>query len=128
GTGPGIDLPPPGPQRVRRLSNHELGNTLEALAGVRPESLGQLPPDQRTFVFDRVAAAQTIGPVHLDAFMAVADEVHGTLLRDQRLDDLAPACKDALLPPSTPSAHTRVAGVALIGEPDWAICPPSCSV
>jgi hypothetical protein len=114
--------------RTRRLSNYELGNTLEALTAVRPVALSQLPPDQRTFVFDRIAAAQTISPVHLDAFAAVAREVHGALIAEGRLDELAAACSDAILPPAVAEAHVRIAGVALLAEPEWAACPSSCNV
>lgn len=114
--------------RVRRLSNHELGNTLDALIGFRPEALAQIPPDQRTYGFDRMAAAQTISPVHLEAFTAVAEEVHRTLLAEQRLDELTAACTDDLLPPAIAEDHTRVAGAALMTEPDWAACPANCII
>ena len=114
--------------RLRRLSNVELGNTLDAVLAVQPAALGQLPPDQRTFVFDRIAAAQTISPVHLDAFTAIADEAHRTLIAEQRLDALASACRDDLLPPAIAEAHVRVAGVAMLAEPVWAACRVSCQV
>jgi hypothetical protein len=124
-TGEGLD---PSQPRARRLSNHELGNTLETLTAVQPESLAQIPPDQRTYVFDRMAGAQTISPVHLDAFMAVAGQVHETLLAERRLDELAAACTDDILPPAIAEADTRVAGVAMLAEPDWAACPVNCLV
>ncbi|MFV8753680.1 DUF1592 domain-containing protein [Nannocystaceae bacterium ST9] len=124
----GGELPDASQPRVRRMSNHELGNALDSLTGVRPAALDQLPPDQRTFVFDRMAAAQTISPVHLDALAAVADDIHEALLAEQRLDELAAACSDDLLPPAIAETHTRVAGVALLAEPDWAACPLNCNI
>jgi hypothetical protein len=117
-----------GQPRVRRLSNHELGNTFESLVAFQPQSLAQIPPDQRTYVFDRMAAAQTVSQVHLDAFMAVAEDVHETLLAERRLDELAAACTDDILPPAVAETHTRVAGVALLSEPEWAACPTNCLV
>ena len=112
--------------RARRLSNHELANTFDALVEFQPQSLTQVPPDQRTYVFDRMSGAQTISQVHLDAFMSVAEDVHETLLAEQRLDELAAACTDDILPPAVAEAHTRVAGVAMLAEPDWAACPVNC--
>lgn len=114
--------------RVRRLSNHELAASFDALLGFQPPSLAQIPPDQRTYVFDRMAASQTISQVHLDAFMGVAEDVHETLLVERRLDDLAAACTDDILPPGVVEAHTRVAGVAMLAEPEWAACPSNCLV
>ena len=38
-TDTGGDAPAASQPRTRRLSNHELGNTLEALTGVRPAAL-----------------------------------------------------------------------------------------
>src|SRR5690606_367672 len=96
--------------------------------GLRPAALQQLPPDQRTWVFDRIAASQTVSPVHLDAFMAVARDIHRGLLAERRFDDLASACTDELMPPAVANTHQRVAGVALNLEPDWASCPTNCLI
>lgn len=123
----GEQLDPTQP-RVRRLSNHELGNTLDVLTGVRPDALAQLPPDQRTFVFDRMAAAQTISPIHLDVFATIADEVHEALLAERRVDELAAACSDELMPPAQAETLTRIPAVALVLEPEWAACPNTCNV
>lgn len=124
----GGDMLDPTQPRVRRLSNHELGNTLDALTGVRPAALAQLPPDQRTFVFDRMAAAQTISPVHLEVFGTVADQVHEMLLAERRFDELAAACSDELMPPARAETSTRIPAVALVLEPEWAACPNTCNV
>jgi hypothetical protein len=124
-TGGEVQLSQP---RVRRLSNHELANTFDVLLGFQPQSLAQIPPDQRTYVFDRMAAAQTVSQVHLDAFMAVAEDVHETLLVEQRLGELAAACTNDILPPAVAETHTRVAGVAMLAEPEWAACPTNCVV
>ena len=60
-----LDAPgarPPGDFNIGSTSWHELAHTFDALVGFQPASLAQIPPDQRTYVFDRMAAAQTVSP------------------------------------------------------------------
>ncbi|NUP08005.1 MAG: DUF1592 domain-containing protein [Polyangiaceae bacterium] len=128
GAPPVDDAPPPDTPRVRRLSNRELANTVVALTGVAPAALAQVPPDQRTFLFDRMAAAQTVSPSHVEAFTAIATQLHETLISEARLDEVASACTDELLPPAAANERVRVAGVAMIAEPEWARCPAACSL
>jgi hypothetical protein len=76
--------------RIRRLSNVELGNAIEALTGVRPAALAMLPPDARDYGFDRVAQSQTVSDGHLEAGLLVAEEVAARMLPARVLPAGAP--------------------------------------
>lgn len=107
---------------LRRLSVRELGNSIEALTGVRPDALSRLPPDAQDFTFGRVVNSQTVSRVHLEAMELVADEVVSAMMNEGRLAALAPTCRDEILPPAEASTRRRLAAVSLSGEPTWAIC------
>ncbi len=107
---------------VRRLSVHELGNSLEDVLGFRPEALSRIPPDARDARFDRVRNLQTISLVHIDAFEAIAAEASTRLLADGGLTELSDACASAILPPAVPEESVRTAAVAMVGQPEWAHC------
>lgn len=108
---------------TRRLSNHEIALSIHALTGLQPAALSRLPPEGDGFVFDRIVNGQTISRPHIEAYMAIADEVVATLLAEQRLDDLADACADEILPPAAAQTLSRASGSGLTGAPEWA-----CSV
>ncbi len=108
---------------IRRLSVHELGQTLEATVGFRPAALEQLPPDGLTFSFDRVVNAQTFSRSHLDAYGAIASEVAVRLMGERLLDDMVSGCPDAIVPPAVPATQAVVLGNQLSLGPDWAVTP-----
>ncbi|MFO0746235.1 MAG: DUF1588 domain-containing protein [Myxococcota bacterium] len=108
---------------VRRLGARELARTYAAVVGVVPEALGQVPPDPRDFTFDRMVNAQTVSGIHAEAYDAAAREAADTLLGERRLDDLTPACGDAILPPATLASTSTTAGIGLAAYPDWALLP-----
>ena len=118
---PTLTVETTGPSTTRRLSNHELSNSLQMLTGVHPDSLDRLPPDSLTHTFDRVGEAQTVSRAHLDAFWDIATEVSDTLVAEGRLDDIAPSCTDDILPPLLSSANVEIIGAALGLGPDWSI-------
>lgn len=119
-TGDGADSDAVPATTTRRLSAHELARTIDVLTGVQPTALTRLPPETTGFGFDRVVDGQTISRAHLEAYMAIADEIAGVLLTEQRLDDLTLACPDEILPPAVPSAAMAISGSALAGAPEWA--------
>ncbi|WP_428267167.1 DUF1592 domain-containing protein [Haliangium sp.] len=123
---PSIGPPPDGIEAIggglRRLSVHELGNTIEALTGIRPEALGQLPADRRDHDFDRVAEDQTVSLVHVEGFAAVAEELGARLVAERRLDQLSESCPDDILPPAAASVRREFPGRSMTGEPAWATC------
>jgi len=108
---------------IRRLSVHELGQTLEATVGFRPAALEQFPPDGLTFSYDRVVNAQTFSRSHLDAYAAIASEVAVRLMGERRLDEFTSACIDDIVPPAVPSTRVAVLGSQLSLGPDWAVVP-----
>lgn len=105
---PGAAPPPEGvaPALVRRLTTTELGNAFQALVGFRPAALGQIPKDGRGHLFDRVAQGQTVTLSHLEAFLAVADEV-ADRLTPQRLGTIVPACATSSALPADGDALAR---------------------
>lgn len=116
--GPALD--PPGGLAVpststRRLSNRELGNSLESLIGVRPEALALMPSDSTGLPFDRIVDAQTVGESHLSTYLAIANEVADVLVGGRRLDDIAARCSDELIPPDVLRRAEQVNGAALTG-------------
>ncbi|MCC6624392.1 MAG: DUF1592 domain-containing protein [Deltaproteobacteria bacterium] len=117
------EVPESAPPAIRRLSARELANTYRALVGVEPAALAEIPPDPRDHTYDRIANAQTTSLIHLEAYDRAAREAAATLLAERRLDELAPACADALMPPAAPEATTTVSGIALVAYPDWALVP-----
>jgi hypothetical protein len=112
----------PEPRTLRRLSVHELQNTIPLVTGVNPtDALARLPPDAMDDGYDRVAEAQTVSLIHLEAFATVADAVAHDLLVDGRLDDITPACPDDILPPPTASTTSVLPATSLTGAPGWAL-------
>lgn len=105
---------------TRRLSNRELSQSLLVLTGVQPPALSRLPPETDGLVFDRIVNGQTTSRSHLEAHLAIADQVASTLLAEQRLDDLTSACADEILPPATPQILVAVNGSSFSGAPQWA--------
>jgi len=113
---------PPAASGLRRLSNRELANTLQAAAGVAPEdALSRLMPDLVDYGFDRVAESQTISLVHLEAFEEVASAVAEALIDGALLDELTGSCPDVILPPWTSTVAAVVPSTSLAGEPDWSL-------
>lgn len=127
GDGGGAQLVPPDAEvssaAIRRLSVHELAQTLEITVGFRPAALEQLPPDGLTFSFDRVVNAQTFSRSHLDAYAAIASEIAVRLMGERRLDDLVSGCPDAIVPPAVPATRATVLGNQLSLGPDWSVIP-----
>ncbi|MEQ1564160.1 MAG: DUF1592 domain-containing protein [Myxococcota bacterium] len=107
---------------ARRLSVRELRNTIPLVTGVDPTAgYDRLPPDATDDGFDRVAEAQTVSAIHLEAFDALADDVAEALFTEAKFDDLAPACADASLPPLVAPATATLPATGLTGSPDWAL-------
>lgn len=106
---------------MRRLSVHELENTLQAVVGMVPEATERLPPDGLGYAFDRVVNSQTMSPAHLEAFSAIAAEVATTLIADKRLDEVASSCPDASVPTLVKSEQKTVDGNTLSLGPEWAV-------
>jgi hypothetical protein len=79
------------PGTIRLLSTQELANALQAVLGFRPASLSRLPGDTRTNLFDRIAQDQTISPIQIEAFSAIADEI-ADWLTPTRLGALVKTC------------------------------------
>jgi Protein of unknown function (DUF1588)/Protein of unknown function (DUF1592)/Protein of unknown function (DUF1595)/Protein of unknown function (DUF1585)/Protein of unknown function (DUF1587) len=101
----GDSLPANAPSSVvRMLSQRELGNAIQALIGVRPQALSQLPADKHDLVYDRVVESQTVSSLHEDAFEAIADEVADKLLAND-FGGVVPSC--------TPAAALGTDGAAL---------------
>lgn len=100
---------------TRRLSRRELGNTIEALTGLQPLSLAQLPPDSAGVAFDRVVDVQTMSDAHLRAYLAIGEELATTLVRERRLDEVSDACPDDIIPSDVPSVTFEASGEALSG-------------
>ncbi len=96
GAGPGTPAELPGEPStvVRLLSRRELGNAIEALVGIRPDALDQLPADNTDLGFDRIVESQTISSLHEDAHAAIADEISAHLLSED-LAAITPACAPA---------------------------------
>jgi hypothetical protein len=110
------------PSPMRRLSVQEIRNSIPLVTGVDPQdALARLPPDALDAGYDRVAEAQTVSAVHLEAFDALADAVAEALITELRLDDLTPACPDAILPPFTAASTTTLPATGLTGSPSWAM-------
>jgi len=106
---------------TRRLSNYELERSLDVLIGVRPDSLDRLPPDGLGHSFDRVVESQTVSRAHIDAFFDIATEAADILVGEARLDEIAPSCADAILPPLRSSATVEIIGAALGLGPEWSV-------
>src|SRR5688572_25833624 len=73
GVVPGGALPAdPGEAPLRRLTRRELENTVVALMG-QPVSgaLDTVPGDSDELVYDRIGAAQTVSPLHVEGFFAL---------------------------------------------------------
>lgn len=100
---------------TRRLSRRELGNTIEAVTGLRPASLAQLPPDSTGVAFDRVVDVQTMSDAHLRAYLAIGEELATTLVRERRLDEISDVCPDDIIPSDVPSVTFEASGEALSG-------------
>ncbi len=109
---------------IRRLSVRELSNTLKQLVGASPQALEQLPPDSLSYSFDRVVNSQTMSPAHVDAYLAIAAETTDILLNERRLDDLAGACRDKIVPSARDDKTTAINGNALSLDPAWSVAPP----
>ena len=99
GTGgpPGtIDINTPGADSVaaawqRRMTKTEVGNTIEALTGVRPAAIADLPDEATDFDFDRVTQSQTVADRHVQAYLSIGDQVVSALT-DAKIATLAPGC------------------------------------
>src|SRR5690606_15930897 len=110
---------------LRRLSVHELANTLRTVVGEVPEAIERLPPDGLTHSFDRVVNSQTVSPAHLEALSAIASEVAGDLMMGARLDELVSACPDSSIPSLVRSVTKTVDGNAFSLSPTWAVSTSS---
>ena len=104
---------------MRLLSKRELQLTLQTLTSVTPEALELLPPDGSGHGFDRVVEGQTVSRPQADAWQAIAIEVADTLLAERRLDEIAEACRDQIMPPLAPRRATTVVGSSLSYGPQW---------
>lgn len=123
-TNPDGSTGPPGVTTVgttRLLSKIEIARTLELLTGVAPEAIELIPPDSHGFLFDRVAASQSMSRTHLDGYLAVAAELAETLIETATLDNVASACGDAVLPPLVTERTEGIIGASIGMGPDWAI-------
>lgn len=58
---------------VRRLTRTEYEHTLHDLLGIGGDLTSKLPPENQTAIFDTVAVAQGISPVHIRSYLATAD-------------------------------------------------------
>lgn len=113
-------LDPPGGLAVpstatRRLSNRELGNSLESLVGFRPDMLDQMPPDSTGLPFDRIVDAQTVSESHFRSYHRIAEQVADVLVGGRRLDEVASRCRDELIPPDVARREERITAAALSG-------------
>jgi len=80
-----------GPAWQRRLTKTEIGNSVEALTGVRPAALADLPDEAIDYDFDRVTQSQTVADRHLQAYLNIGDQVVAALT-DAKIGSLAPNC------------------------------------
>lgn len=108
---------------IRRLSVTELTNTYQRLVGFVPEGLSRIPPDSAGYGSDRIVNSQTISQSHLDAFAAAGSQVAFQLVAERRLDELASACSDDIMPPAVASKTKSVVGAMMSLDPDWAVQP-----
>jgi len=115
--------PPLSSGTIRRLSKVEIGNSLEVLTGTAPASLELIPPDSLGNTYDRVVNSQSMSRAHLDAFFEIATDVASTLIAEARLDDIAPECSDAILPPVEGETVATAIGASLTLGPEWAVQP-----
>lgn len=106
---------------LRRLSTHELANTLQAVVGIVPEAMERLPPEGTSYSFDRVVNSQTMSPAHLEAFWAIAAEVATTLMTERRLDEVTTGCPDTSIPTLVRSETKTIAGNTFSLGPEWAV-------
>jgi len=101
GTSPGsppgtIDIDTPaadsvGPAWQRRLTKTEIGNSIEALTGVRPAAVADLPDESNDYDFDRVTQTQTVADRHVQTYLTIGDQVVSALT-DAKIGTLAPNC------------------------------------
>ncbi len=108
---------------IRRLSVTELTNTYERLVGFVPEAVSRIPPDSAGYGSDRVVNSQTISQSHLDAFAAAGSQAAFELVAERRLDELASACSDDIMPPAVAAKTKSVVGAMMSLDPDWAVQP-----
>ena len=108
-------------QSTRRLSNQELKNTLKVLTGLEPTSLDLLPPESTNLSFDRIVESQTFSPAHLDAYFAIAREVAGRLVEENKMQGIGSMCPSNILPPAIDETTEEVLTASFEGTPAWAI-------
>jgi len=75
----------PGPMLYRRLNRREYANTIRDLLGIDFDvatAVG-LPPDQKAFGYDTIAAALDIPPLLMEKYVAAADEVLDRVVVDR---------------------------------------------
>ncbi|UJR83375.1 DUF1588 domain-containing protein [Sandaracinus amylolyticus] len=106
---------------VRRLSVHELRNSIATVFGVESDAIDRVPPDRRDFVFDRIAQSQTASAVHIEAFGALGRAVAESMITSGALSSRVPACPAEILPPAAASATTRYPGGGMALAPTWAV-------
>ena len=94
----------PGRAPMRRLTRHELDNTLRDLSGVSGVAQGTLPPEPETQGFDNHVDAQAVSPSFVEALMLTAEQVAAAV-------DLA-----ALLPCDPESEGESVCGHAFVSH------------
>jgi hypothetical protein len=80
-----------GPAWQRRLTKTEIGNSIEALTGVRPAAIADLPDESVDYDFDRVTQSQTVADRHVQTYLTIGDQVVSALT-DAKIGTLAPSC------------------------------------
>ena len=80
-----------GPAWQRRLTKTEVGNSVQALTGVMPPAVANLPDEATDYDFDRVTQSQTVADQHVQAYLDIGDQVVAALT-DANIGTLAPSC------------------------------------
>lgn len=86
----------PIPRQLRLLTRREYANTVRDLVGIDVDT-ASIPVEARVRGFDNNAAAMVITSRHMDAYLALAEQVAGAAVAQQRAlilpcDAAAPAC------------------------------------
>ena len=80
-----------GPAWQRRLTKTEVGNSIQALTGVMPAAVADLPAESVDYDFDRVTQSQTVADQHIATYLTIGDQVVSALT-DAKIGTLAPSC------------------------------------
>ena len=78
--------PNPGGRSFQRLNRPEYGRAIRDLLGLRVDAGNWLPDDTMASNFDNMAAAQTLSPMHLEAYLNAASDISRMAIGDATAD------------------------------------------